>query len=520
MRLQNYLIVFLLFNFALYATNKYSNINVDPKVNIEISNIVTNGLVLANNTITFNGVEDLEIEFDVKTSYAGTNTKYFDGLLNCYYYEPNSFDNEIAQYYDNGVAPQYLFQKTEKLDYNNGIYSYTYRQKLRFKRSTVYNNGCSIVFRYRTETLTTDISNKLTYKIIGGTKTGNEPSIQATAKINLTSITYSNGSPLIDNKIIIPENEGGETGTREIDLSFNFSCAYGSKLKNGYYPGVEIQIADNLSVKTYLTTWMTPIVTDGTLTFKNLKIKSSDLSPTSYLKIRFTFQEVKIDYNCTIVRSAKPILNNIIGDNQVLALGQISKPFTYTNPYANYTIRDPKYRVSTANYDYRYATAFKWQTKTQNSEWIDIPGQTSVSYSPNRAFTENTYYRRIAYYDGQYNISNIISITRNLLSTTKRSEAMVSSSHLLNDSKPIEEKLNNENLIINIYPNPIINSLYIEGPTDIKNISIYDSFGIKSNTEKYQISKDLIEVNTSKLQSGIFLLKIDNTSFSKTLIKN
>ncbi|WP_337966949.1 hypothetical protein [uncultured Flavobacterium sp.] len=408
-QLKTYLFIFLLFNFTAQATINHSEIIANPKVNIELSNITTNGLILPNNTISFNGVEDLEIEFDIKTSYTGNNAKYLDGLLNCYYYEPNSFDNEIAQYYNNGVAPQYLFQKNEKLEYNNGIYSYTYRQKLRFKRSITFNTGCSIVFRYRTETLTADISNKLTYKFTDGTKTGKEPSKLPTANINLTNISYSDGSPLINNQIIVPTSNEHETttteiGTIEVDLSFNFNCTYGSKMYLGYYPGVQIQIADNTSVRAYLTEFTTPIVTNGTLTFKNLKIKSSDLSPTSYLKIRFTFQEVQINLNCAIAKSSRPIIYNTISDNQSIFVGGKSKPLTGTIA---------KLSLDTSNKWYTTdITKYQWQQKTGNNNWANIIGATFQNYSPTNTFIQTTSFRRIAISnEGLYNFSDYITIS-------------------------------------------------------------------------------------------------------------
>lgn len=618
MRLQNYLIASLLFNFALYATNKHCKIIADPKVNIEILNITTNGLVLPNNTITFNGIEDLEIEFDVKTSYTGTNIKYLDGLLNCYFYEPNSSDNEIAQYYNNGVLPQYLFQTAIKLEYNNATYSHTYRQKLHFKRSTIYNTGNSIVFRYRTETLTTEISNKLTYKITGGIKTGNEPFKLPTANINLKNISYSDGSPLIDNKIIVPDNKGDEVGakeivTKEIDLSFNFNCTYGSKMYLGYYPGVEIAIADAVSVRTYLTKWVTPIVTNGTLTFKNLKIKSTDLSPTSYLKIRFIFQEIQLNLNCAIAKISRPILYNTISDNQSISVNGTSKPLTGDIAKISLDATGARNTID--------ITKYQWQQKTGNNNWTNIIGATFQNYTPTNTFAQTTSFRRIALSnDGLYNFSDYITIstvappvnniccnqsslytssqpstiTGNILpssysyqwqispkssssqpswynipntnnancnyiflynagrgneSTTFRrliiqNESIISTSNSIailrnggddpslrppdirtpeptrKSSKTVSDSNHFDINNLSIYPNPIINNFYIEGSIEINNISIYDSFGIKSNIEKRQISKDLIEVNTSKLQSGIYLLKIDNSSFSKTLIKN
>ncbi|MEO6175846.1 MAG: T9SS type A sorting domain-containing protein [Flavobacterium circumlabens] len=610
MKPKNYLIAFLLFNFSLHAGNEYSNTTADPKVNIEIVNIVTNGLLLPNNTLSFTSAEDLDIEFDVKISYTGNNPKITEkGVVNCYYYEPNSFDNEIAKHYNNGVNPLYLFKRENiKLASNTLGYSYTFRQKLRFKKSVAFNSGCSIVFRYRTAILPIDISNKLTYKIIGGTKTGKEPKKSATADIKLTNISYSDGSPIINNKIIAPDFEGDEIGTIDINLSFDFNCTYGSNLIT-YYPGLQISISDNVSVRSYLTEWITPIITNGKLTFNNLKIKSSDLSPSSYLKIRFKFQEKDINLNCAIVKgnNSKPILYNIISDNQTVISGQTIKSFNSESPYMNFTI-PCKYRGCNGNSDYRYINTFKWQTRTKNSNWLDIPNATTKDYSPIKNFTENTYYRRLAFYNSeQYSISNTISVTiynpslenticcnqvlplansqpeeitgnipdlnnfnyqwqicKNPLMnfqewtdipitnqnythifteasgrfTTqtsfrrliKNNSLVISTSnivHISRGGRPIvsSSKLSNngqftkEN-IINIYPNPFTNNFSIEGSVNINSIKLYDSFGQTVNIEKYQKSNNLIEVDTSKLQSGIYLLKVDNTTFSKTLMKN
>lgn len=630
-QLKTNLTFFLLFNLAVYSTNKPSKINADPKVNIELLNIVTNGLLLPNNTISFNGVEDLEIEFDVKATYTGSNTKITNqGVLNCYYYEPNKFDNETAQYYINGVQGLYLFQKKDiKLESGNAGYSQTFRQKVRFKRSTIYNNGSSFVFRYRTETLSVDISDKLTYQIIGGTKTGIEAYKPSTANAYLTNLSYSDGSPLINNTIIIPDSEGDEIGTKSINLSFNYNCEYGSQLGLGYYPGIEVQIKDNLSVRKYLTEWITPITINGTATFTDLKIKSSDLSPTSYLRIKFTFQGIDKYIDCAIIKGnyEKPILNNIISDNQFIKYGQVSKPFTLsTSPYVDYTIPCARnVRACNPISDYRYITSFKWQTRTENSNWSDVAGAATQEYSPNKAFTENTYYRRLAFVNAdQYSISNIASIIiedtnfnnniccdqvlqfknsqplpiianninssaytyqwqsaknwrgtdfqpwKDIIGATNQNHTHIfPQDAITNDEKtqfrriiklnslpinisnsviisrysvldftpptrrygttgpvrqsvitnnPVEESNDINNL--SIYPNPIINNLSIEGSVNINLINLYDSFGQKINIDKHQKSDNLIEVNISTLQSGIYILKVDNTTFSKTLIKN
>lgn len=616
MKLKNYLIASLLLNFSLYAGNEHSNTTADPKVNIEIVNIVTNGLILPNNIISFTNVEDLEIEFDVKISYAGNNTKITEkGVVNCYYYEPNSFDNEIAQYYNNGVYPRYLFQNEDiTLEPTKSGYSYTFRQKLRFKKNIIFNNGCSFVFRYRTATLPTDISNKLTYKIIGGTRTGKEPYKPSTANINLTKICYSDGSPLINNKIIIPDYEGNEIGSRSINLSFNYECIYGSELPKGYYAGCIIQIARDKLGSTSLTKWITPIISNGTLTFNNLKIKSSDISPNTKLRIWFNFQEVAIDLNCAIVKTSRPILYNTISDNQSIPIGGTSKPII--GAVAKMSL-DP-----TGTWNTVEITKYQWQQKTTNNNWANIIGATFQNYTPTNTFNETTSFRRIAISNeglldyseyitisttaspenniccnqnlpystsqpstftgniidnsnsyqwqisqkpwGWINIPNANSQNFNYIFTYEagrgnesasfrrliiQNEAIISASNsitvirstspekIISSGNPIRvpnkgrrtsifskpsitksDQNNIEDIII--YPNPFTNNFSIEGSVNINSINLYDSFGQAVNIEKYQKTNNLIEVNTSKLQSGIFLLKVNNTTFSKTLMKN
>ncbi|OXG08399.1 hypothetical protein BC749_104217 [Flavobacterium araucananum] len=297
MELKNYLIGFFLFSFTLCATNNNAKITPDPTIDTEILNIVTNGLLLPNNTSSFNGVEDLEIEFDVKITYSGIG--YDEDVFKPYFYEIN-IHSEPAQYYNNGAAPFSLYQKVKMISLAHTYYMVTYSQKLNFKRSTLYNTGNTIVFKHISEDPTIDVLNKNTYNIIGGTKTGKKSSTLTTGNVNLRTISYSDGSPILNNTIVVPDFEDGEIGTREIDLSFDLSGTFGSKLA-GYYSGVEIQLTDNMSIKP-LTEHVTPIVTNGILTLKNLKIKASDLSPTSYLNILFSFQGVEISLNSAIAR--------------------------------------------------------------------------------------------------------------------------------------------------------------------------------------------------------------------------
>jgi hypothetical protein len=623
------LITIIFFQFILCSANKIApKLEIDPNGKVEILNISTNGVILPNNTISFNGVVDLDIEFDIKVTYTGSNVDFRKGYIGGYFYEPNSFDNETAEYYNNGVIPLHLFTKFLPLSYNSTGYTSTYRQKLRFKRNTVYNTGNSFVIKYRTDVSPNKILKKLTISIVGGTKTGNEPLKAETASATLTNLSYKNGSPVLNNKIIIPDSEGDDIGTESINLSLSYNCNYGSKLKLSYYPGIQVQIKDDLSVRKFLTEWITPTIINGTATFNDLKIKSSDLSPTSYLKIRFTFQEIDTYITCAIVKgnNQKPILDNNISDNQTIKYGQTAKIFTpSTIPYVDYTV--PCNSRSGCSRDFRYLNTFKWQTRTLNTNWSDIPGVTTKEYSPTKTFTENTYYRRLAFYNAdQYSISNICAIiieNTNIQNSIccdqtlpfKNSQPMPINANNINstlytyqwqsaknslginfqpwhdiagatnqnynhtytqDAATNDEKtrfrriikynalpvnisnsitisrysttstgptradgtrpvrgqslnssyattvVSNEEIInnTNIYPNPFTNNFVINGPIDINLIKLYDSFGQTINIEKKQIDNNIIEVNTEKLKSGIFILKIDNTTFSKTLLKN
>lgn len=402
-KLKNYFIALLLVNSTLYSTNKSVNTNYDPKVSIEILNIVTNGLALPNNTISFNGVDDLDIEFDVKVSYTGNDIIIYQGFSNGYFYEPNSFDNEPAEYYNNGVVPHFLFENLIKLAPNGTRYSHSYRQKLRLKRATVYNTGCSIVFTYRGENAK-KTSNKLTYKLIGGTKTGNEPYKPATASINLKNISYSNGLPLINNTIVVPDYERGEIGTTSIDLTFDYNCTFGSKLELGYYPIAGISIGDKTSTKVSLNQGkgITPTVLNGTITFNNIKIKSSDITSDSYLKIGFSFQEIRLNTIYAIVKTSGLIQNNYIFDNQSISPGSKSTPLTGT-------VSTTGFSRSSEN---TYITHYQWQQRIGSNNWANINGATFQNYTPTNTFTQTTSFRRIAISsDGQYNFSEYITVS-------------------------------------------------------------------------------------------------------------
>lgn len=321
----------------------------------------------------------------------------------------------------------------------------------------------------------------------------------------------------------------------------------------------------------------------------------------------------------------KLILSNLIGNDQIIVSGEIPKPFFYDIPYYRNSDNLPGGHGSSSSGSSSaniYLSIFKWQIKTESTNWTDIPGETSAGYSPNKAIYENSSYRRVAFYEGgQYTISNTIFIIINdqsfqnticcdqiLTSSSLITEKIVGNTPNLNNftykwqvcsapnnvTKYWAEMLfaNDQNLsssseqpstgrgnetiayrrlikqngnVISIsnpvtitlprpndstgptrndgttptrrsqslisiaepddtntiiYPNPFINSFSIEGPINSDKIKLYDSFGQELNINKTQSSKDKIEINTTNLRSGAYILKIDNTSFSKTLFKN
>ncbi|MBM6500477.1 T9SS type A sorting domain-containing protein [Flavobacterium macrobrachii] len=410
-----HLIFFLFFSFFSTTLSANKKNTYDPNVSIQILNITTNGLVLPNNTISFNGVSDLEVEFDVKITYTGANSVYFQGNASAYFYEPNSFDNEVAENYNNGVAPMYLFKKFLTLTTNGSSYSYTFHKKIHLKRNTVYNTGCSIVFRYthdKTASIPSTTLSKLTYNIIGGTKTSNQPYVPPTVSVNLNSISYSNGLPLVNNEIVIPKSDqvfdDEETATRSINLSFDFNVTHGSDLVLGYYPHIKIFV-NNTS---YISEWYEPTDTHGTFTFNNFKIKASDITLNSYLKIAVYFQGTSTYYDCALVKLSNPIRDNLISQNQSIPIGQTIQPFTSNQP----TIwtsggNCPKLRIECNDPRvYSPINSYQWQTKTENGIWTNILGANNKEYFATNSFNQTTYFRRLAFYNGLYNISNEIVI--------------------------------------------------------------------------------------------------------------
>lgn len=480
-QLKNYITLFFLFNYTLYS-----------QVTVTINNLKVDNNLVSNNTIVFNSSPSVKISLDIKmeTTDGSTNTTFGNLFL---YYKQNTNDNNRTQIAFQSITFVNNYPKTNYI--NN-----TFFASITLFKTNFLSNGGTLYAEYKT-------NDKEAYK---------------SQVINITGGGYTTMPP--------PPN-----------------------------------------------------------------------------------------------KQRKQLLSNLIGNDQIIASGEIPKPFTNYIPYYRNSDNLPGQRGSSSSGSSSaniYLSIFKWQIKTQSTNWTDIPGETSAGYSPNKAIYENSSYRRVAFYEGgEYDFSNTIFIIINdksfqnticcdqiLTSSSSRTEEIVGNTPNLNNftyqwqecSDPNNINKNwseltiadDQNLstlhpqpstgiwddtrayrrlikqngnvisisnIVNItlpksntgtgptrndgttptrrsqslmsiaepddnntiiYPNPFINSFSIEGPINLGEIKLYDSFGQVLNINKTQSTKDKIEINTTNLKSGAYILKIDNSSFSKTLIKN
>ncbi|QDW22995.1 T9SS type A sorting domain-containing protein [Flavobacterium sp. KBS0721] len=472
--LKNYILYLFLFQFTLYS-----------QVTVKTNELKADNKSITDNTIAFNSNPTINVSLNVHLETSNGSVDNTFGNLYVYY-KKNETDIPMQV----GFHSVTFYLKTY---YTSDILFNT----VTLHKNEFYNTGGILYAEYKNNKNQTYQSTKIA---ITGGSLATAPPTPTNQKIVTQNLKYSEDLPIINSKIFVPNYS-----STSFDLEIYRSQSDGQTTAINIYAYEEFGKKEILLKSVGIGGFF-----DSYFLIKNIKINYDALDFTKYTcKIRIEIRDYSKDlstYKSNIdilsqntqpisIILAKTIYDNVIEGNQTLNIGEIPKPFTYQSPYIDYTIRDPKYRVSRAVYDHRPITIFKWQTKTENSNWTDIINQTSIGYNPNIIFKENVYYRRIAFYDEQFNVSNIISITRNLLNSSNKSE-------------------------INIYPNPITNYFNIDGAVKINDIAIYDSFGQKINVVKQQKSTNLIEINTTNLQSGIFILKIDNTTFSKTLIKN
>lgn len=612
--LRKNLIFFLLLNFNFYA-----------QVTLTNSNLKANNTIITNNTIGFNSDQSLDISLTIQLETADNSINNTFGNL-FLYYKKSENDSPTQVGYQSIVFVQNI-PKTNFI--SNAVFT-----SIILYKNAFFANGGILYAEYKNNNNKTYQSNKIS--ITGGSLTTiPTPPPSTNQSISTQNLKYSDNFPIVNSKLFVTADTPtyfdvdvymaqNESNNSTINI---YACEEGGSkrflLKSVFLGGF---ISSYFSVKDIKINPTDLDFTKNTYVLKIEKRKySSNLSTYSS-----TIDNLYTDNKAINIILVKPISYNTIADNQSLTFEQISKPFTSLSPWVDFTIPCNR-RACIPIYDRRNVTIFKWQIKTQNSDWSDIYGETQKDYSPNKSFTENTYYRRVAFYnDGQYNLSNIISITlnnqsfenticcnqdlplatsqpkeitgnipnlsnftyqwqictepsyttpvwsditnattqnyqhtftqtanRGTLSTafrrlTKTNTSVTSTSNTItiirttsltetnppirrdgttnprskpsNTSKVIVNEINNEaieNKIkdIDIYPNPVFNSFFIKGLTNINNINFFDSSGGKINLEKKQVSENLIEVDATKLSSGIFILKIDNSTYSKKIIK-
>lgn len=596
--LQKILFFILLISFNLYS-----------QVTIKTGDLKIDNIPVVNNTIAFNNNPTLNVTIDIllQTSDGSINNTFGNLFL---YYKKNESDNPTQIGYQSITFHTDLYYKNET------------QFNITFFKNIFFNTGGTLYAEYKNNNNKTFQSNKIS--ITGGSliappitaPTTNEP-------IATQNIKYSDNLPLFNSKILVPSN-----ASTYFDLDV-YMKRTGTPYSISIYlkrENIGTTVSEDVEYKKiYLKSILINQPNDNYVTIKDIQIDPDKLDFNQYtytLKIQahqytsnLTVLSSQIDFiykdNTKInILLVKPIEYNTIADDQTLISGQISAPFTSQSPWVDYTIRCNR-RGCVPERDYRYITNFKWQNRTQNTDWTDIPQANIKDYSPNKTFTENTYYRRIAFYnDGQYHISNTISIilnnqnyqnticcnqnlplqasqpeeiTGNIpnlnnftyqwqictypLSTVpewvdianatnpnykhtftvaamvgtgntafrrllKSNSIVVNISNQINILRPegrtVKSTLMSNNLELSekdindtvIYPNPFINNFNVEGSINTDHVKLYDSFGKIINIQKIQKSENLIEVNTSNLQPGIYLIKVDNTTFSRTLFKN
>ncbi len=121
-----------------------------------------------------------------------------------------------------------------------------------------------------------------------------------------------------------------------------------------------------------------------------------------------------------------------------------------------------------------------------------------------------------------YVISNIEKITFNSGVMTVHNSSSDSDHTLLTTRKIVfslvetsDENTEKEDSNIKVYPNPVVNTIYINGNIEDKTVSIYSISGnkYKTNTNSYN---GTTSINVSDLTTGIYILQIGNQSVKFT----
>ena len=425
--------------------------NLTDNFTIEILNLTTNGLILPNNTINFNGVNELEIEFDMKVTFQGQyNSNYVNNIrLAGSLFNPNNFNNETNPNYNNGVISYNLFSYEHNLENLGNIYTKTIHKKLKFQKHSITSTGYTISFAYSSWSLGQTFK-KLVYKLDGGSKISNNNSVSPSGIVNFNSITYSEGLPVVNEKVLIPENldnfyneniNGTRYGIRKVDINFSYNFNHGSNLTIGYYPIVIV------SLRKYDTHIEKVLTSDylygfnGNITLKDIELDYSDMINlgTAKIEIRVIFQGIEFFKKSILVSTSPSIKNNYISDHKFIPINQtISFPNQNTATYTTGTRATGSSIINITNY--------MWQYKLLNSDlWLNFINGNSKNLTSTFPIGQDMQVRRIATsIDGNYSISNPLSISVN---TPTISNSICCNQTINNGAIP-------SNIIGNILTNP------------------------------------------------------------------
>lgn len=386
---------------------------------IDILNLTTNGQILPNNIVNFNGVNELVIEFDMKVTFEGEyNPNYVNNVnLSAYLFNPNNFNNETNPNYYNGVISYHLFSEKYNLENIGNSYTKTIHKKLIFQKHSITNTGYTISFGYSSPLLNQTLK-KLVYKLEGGSKISNNDSISPSGTVNFNSITYSDGLPVVNEKVLIPENvdnfyneniNNTRFGIRKVDINFSYNFNHGSNLTIGYYPLVIVSLRKyDTHIEKVLA--INHLYFNGNITLKDIELDYNDMINlgTANIEIRITFQGIEFFKKSILVSTATPIRNNYISDHKFISTNQTTS-FQNQNT-ATYTLG-----TRTTGSSIISITNYKWQYKLVNSNlWLDFTNGNSKNLTSTFPISRDMLVRRIATYnDGNYSISNPLSISVN-----------------------------------------------------------------------------------------------------------
>ena len=125
---------------------------------------------------------------------------------------------------------------------------------------------------------------------------------------------------------------------------------------------------------------------------------------------------------------------------------------------------------------------FKWDM--EQSTWIEL-------FKYEYLYDENGNSAMTIYYIQDNETGNLKLENTETFYYSERTESIIK------ETKMVE-------LMLNIYPNPVKNTLYIDSPIDIKKVLIFD---INGHVIDQQNNMDNI-INTSQLKHGVYFLKI------------